>query len=351
MGDATVAVEVDLVELAEDWLAARRSASRASNLDAAVRSRRNDLCRWGRAALTARGAQPAERPGGRFDLAEDFGHLQLRDLNVELLVRSLSVMRASYDPATARRSLATMRSFGRWLVRRGHLEANPADDEDLTVPDVTDPGAGALPFHAFEAGEVVAMLEGASASPPPGVRAAWPARDVAVLRVLEGCGVRVGELCGLWVADADLDALRPMLHVVRGAKGMKRRDVPIPQRTVVALRRYLTERADLAAAGHPGMGLAERSPLFVRPGGRPLNQPFVDRMIRRVAATAGVTLRGDAAAHGFRHFYGMSLALRGVPVPVIAEAMGHADTRTTSIYMRAVGRHLGDALEDAGWLT
>lgn len=333
----------DLAELAEDWLAAKATTSTASNVDGATRARRNDLARWGRALTAARGGEAAMRPGGRFDLAEDLGVHSIDALSTEHLARALAMMRSHYDPATCRRSLATLRTFCRWLVRRGHLEANPTDDDELAVAPVAGDDTISTGFFAFETREVDAMIA-AAAEPPEGLRAAWAARDVAALRLLEGCGLRVAELCALRNADLVLDADVPVVHVVRGAKRSKRRTVPLPRRGVAAVDAYLAER------DRDGLDASDAAALLVRRDGTALNQPFVDRLIRRVAAQGGVTMRGDAAAHGFRHYYGMSLALRGVPVAVIAEAMGHADTRTTSIYMRAVGRHISGALDDAGWL-
>lgn len=341
--DASTQVSV-LGELAEDWLATKRAVSIASNVAAADRARRNDLCRWGR-ALSAIGTGPdaVDRPGGRFDLDADFGCHRIDELTSERLGRALGHMRSNYTAGTCRRSVATMRTFCRWLVRRGHLGADPTDIDELTVVDTPDPDDSPIGFYAFDTDEVAAMID-AAANPSTTTRAVWPARDVAALSILEGCGLRVAELCGLRDLDVADRADNPVVHVVIGAKRSKRRTVPLPGRTVDAVRAWRSERDDQLGSR------ADNARLLVRPDGTNLNQPFVDRLIRRVAAQSGVVMRGDAAAHGFRHHYGTALALRGVPVPVIAEAMGHADTRTTSIYTRAVGRHLTDALDDAGWL-
>lgn len=137
--------------------------------------------------------------------------------------------------------------------------------------------------------------------------------------------------------------------MVRGTKGGKRREVPLPQRVVDALDGYLAERRQRAVPAS-AFTVAPTAPLFVRNDGSPFNVNFLDRLVRRVAADAGVSMPGDAAAHAFRHHFGVQLALRGVPVPAIQELLGHADPRTTSIYMRMAGRHLTAALDDAGWL-
>ena len=57
-----------------------------------------------------------------------------------------------------------------------------------------------------------------------------------------------------------------------------------------------------------------------------------------------------AAAHAFRHHYGVTLALRGVPGNVISQLTGHADPRTTSIYTTAASTQLVTALDDTGLL-
>lgn len=334
--------DADLVELAEDWLATKTAGSRASNPDKADAARRGDLARWGRAIQLVRGGTPAERPNGALDLAEDLGPVTLADLSsVSVLVRALAVLRTAYAPASCRRMLATLRTFSRWLVKRGHLGDFVADDDQLVVPHRAE--AGATPVHAFDLDEVAAMIE-AAAEPPPGLRSAWPARDVALLRVLEGCGLRAAEAVSLHDVDVDRSLDRAMLRVSRGTKGSKLRNVPVPSRTMTAIEAYVRERLDRVE--HPAGGR-----LFVRPDGRPVDVSFLDRLIRRVAHQAHVTVPSQACAHGFRHHYGVQLAFRRVPIPVIQELMGHADPRTTSIYMKMAGSHLTDALDDAGWLA
>jgi integrase/recombinase XerD len=73
-------------------------------------------------------------------------------------------------------------------------------------------------------------------------------------------------------------------------------------------------------------------------------------VLRRVARKAGVTAPDGAMAHALRHSYGMRLALRGVPIPVIQQLLGHTDPRTTAIYTTAHAANLTDALDDAGLL-
>jgi site-specific recombinase XerD len=89
-----------------------------------------------------------------------------------------------------------------------------------------------------------------------------------------------------------------------------------------------------ARRGESRDALATRptDPLFVRRDGSALSPQALDRLVRGLAERAGVVLPAGAAAHAFRHHYGVTLALRDVPGNVISQLMGHADPRTTSIY-------------------
>jgi site-specific recombinase XerD len=335
-----------LTELAADWLAAK-DLSASTGTGHSGRARRGDLCRWGRALATSAGRPIAERPGGAFDIDGDLADLTPADLTVDNLLQALRSMRASYSPATIARSMATLRGWCRWLHRRGHLAEDPTLDDTLTVRS-TGPADGEAPFHAFSTEEIERM-RAATATPPPGARSAWPARDLALVEVLAGCGPRAAETCGLQVRHPELDLERPILRISRRAKGGKRRNVPIPHRTEVALRAYLAERAALAEV-NPLLGLAPQAQLFLRSDGQPLSTTALDRVVRRLAATAGVAMPGDAAAHAFRHYFASQLAARGVPLALIQQLLGHESAATTAIYTKVAGRELVAALDDAGWL-
>jgi site-specific recombinase XerD len=100
-----------------------------------------------------------------------------------------------------------------------------------------------------------------------------------------------------------------------GAKGGKPRNVTIARRTLAAIDAYLDERA----AWHGSV--TDRSRLFVLHDDSPLTQQH--RTLRRMAATAGLTPPEGAMAHALRHAYGMDLAMRGVPLSVIQQLLGH----------------------------
>jgi site-specific recombinase XerD len=262
--------------------------------------------------------------------------------DVEVLVRALDLLGDELASSSRQRALSTLRGFCGYLVRRGLLTANPCDAPELAVR-----AASGVVVHAFTGDDVEELIAAASAPPPSNVRSAWPTRDVAIVDLLAHCGPRVSELTGLTVADVDRRGEHPLLRITAGAKGGRHRTVPLPRSTVRNVDVYLAERA---ASGDDRLTPVLRAPLFVRRNGTALNQQFVDSLLRRLAAVGGVAAPEGAMAHALRHSYGMELALRGVPLPVIQQLLGHSDPRTTSIYTAAHASDLTATLDDAGLL-
>ena len=256
--------------------------------------------------------------------------------DVDVLLRALDLLGGELAPASRQRALSTLRGFCGWLVRRQLLPSNPCDAPELTVKR-----SSSGEVLSFRSDEVERLLTAAATPPPRNVRSAWPSRDVAIVETLAHCGLRVSELIGLTVAGVERDRQQVLLKVRAGAKGAKPRNVPVPQRTLRAIDEYLEERARLYGA------VANRSRLFVRHDGSALTQQLVDRTLRRLATAAGVTPPEGAMAHALRHAYGMDLAMRGVPLSVIQQLLGHDDPRTTSIYTAAHAEDLSAALADA----
>lgn len=330
-----------MTELAEDWLAAKRVSERRDDPGHSARARRSDLARWGQAISVVQG----RREGAdldRLDLATDLRLVELADLgDPDVLLRALASLRHHYEASSRARMLSTLRTWCRWLVRRGHLAADPTDFDELAVSTAR---GRHLP-KAFSDVEVAALVT-AAAEPSVRARTAWPSRDVALLRILGGAGLRTSEACGLIVADLDRRGERPILRITKAAKGGKARNVPLPEEVVAAVDEHLADRRRL----HDGQVVDNNEPLLARFDGRTLNPQLVDRIIRRCAGEAGVRVPDGASAHALRHHFGVQLTLRGVPLPALQQLMGHADPRTTSIYTAMAEADLTGVLDDAGWL-
>lgn len=205
--------------------------------------------------------------------------------------------------ASASRALSAVKSFFRWLA-------------DQTEGDVTRPLAIRgprprarlpRPLSPTAAEELLTLAE------TPG----WTgARDVAVLILLYGLGLRVSEALALKGSDIPLaDLLR-----IRG-KGGKERLVPVLPEARAAVDRYV------AALGEIPAGAA---PLFRANRGGALGQRAVQKLVERLRHRLG--LPPDATPHALRHSFATHLLSAGGDLRAIQELLGHASLSTTQAY-------------------
>lgn len=155
-------------------------------------------------------------------------------------------------------------------------------------------------------------------------------RDRAILEVFYATGIRLEELCGLTVFDADLQG--GMVRVNKG-KGGKDRVVPLGKHAVKCLREYITK-------ARPRLTKNNRKVrrLFVNRYGHPSSGQVVGIMIRTYARQAG--LKKKVTAHTFRHTFATVLVKNGADITAVQKMLGHADLRTTQQYIRALGLNI-----------
>lgn len=219
----------------------------------------------------------------------------------------------------ARRSMArkaaALRAYLRYLHRQGIIATDPG--RSLRAPK----GEARLPRVPRQA-EAVALLDAASAAEledddAAGAATAW--RDLAVLEVLYGAGLRVSECCGLTLEAVDTN--RGFLTVL--GKGSKERRLPLGEPAKAALRGYL-------AHGRPEL-VTERTPpdaVFLNARGRRLTTRDARRIVARHPLPDGQTLH----PHAFRHAFATHLLERGADLRAVQELLGHTDLATTQIY-------------------
>ena len=233
---------------------------------------------------------------------QDLAVLQARDFRAWLADRA---NRGLARTSTAR-ALSTLRSFFRHLDREGL--AHNAAIQAVRTPKVPKSVPKALDeADAMEAVEVMAELHDEP----------WIAkRDVAVLMLLYGCGLRIGEALGLDRQDApDSDVM-----TVRG-KGGKQRIVPVLPAVRQAVREYLA-----ACPYH----LVADGPLFIGARGGRLDASVVQRQMRRLRIELG--LPETATPHALRHSFATHLLAGGGDLRTIQELLGHASLSTTQRY-------------------
>lgn len=208
-------------------------------------------------------------------------------------------------PSSLARKLAAVRSFYRYLSRRGMVNDNPVDGmrtpkQPKLLPRVlTKDDADAL--MTFPAGLTV-----------------WSLRDRALLETLYSTGARVGELVALDIGD-----VRELEGLVRlQGKGRKERIVPIGEMALDAIRRY---RLSLPL---PSAGVPPRALFCNQRGGR-----LTSRSVARVVNRYSSRLTGGAVSpHALRHSFATHLLDEGADLRSIQEMLGHASLSTTQRY-------------------
>lgn len=152
-------------------------------------------------------------------------------------------------------------------------------------------------------------------------------RDRAILEVFYSTGIRLNELCGLTIYDADLQG--GMLRIDKG-KGNKDRVVPLGKHAIKFLQEYISKV-------RPHFTRKNRSnrQLFVDCYGKPLSDQVVMIMIRNYRKTAGI--KKQVTAHTFRHSFATALVKNNADIRAVQKMMGHADISTTQIYIRSLG--------------
>ncbi len=220
------------------------------------------------------------------------------------------------------RKLATLRSFFRFLCRRGQLAANPAALV-LTprLPIRTTPH-----LSVDEAFQLLAAAQGGSSGAPRRPQAnaeALMRRDRAILELFYASGLRIGELTGLRALDLDRSA--GLVRVM--GKGRKERIVPVGRTACEALTAYVALRPALAKSGGQ---VPETEALFLGHRGTPLTARSVHRIVLRYLLASG--LGKKITPHGLRHSFATHLLNGGADLRAIQELLGHARLSTTQRY-------------------
>jgi integrase/recombinase XerC len=215
------------------------------------------------------------------------------------------------------RSLAAVRSLYRWLAREGVVEQNPA--KLVATPKLPKK----LPrVPTIE--EMNSVLDGQMPE-----AAAFPERDLLMLELLYGCGIRNSELTGIGLGDIQSGNEAILVH----GKGKKQRLVPFGGSAKVALDAYIPARKAMLN----GMGKSNAALLINRRGGR-LTTRSVGRIIKKIAVAKG--LSPDVHPHTLRHAFGTHMLEEGADLRAIQELLGHERLATTQRYTQLSMKHV-----------
>lgn len=222
--------------------------------------------------------------------------------------------------ATRARSLASVRSFLKWLDRNGHLH-NPAISA-LRTPKLPKRLPRALPPD-----QAKKVLEKADKDKEPWVGL----RDKALFTLLYGCGLRIDEALRLDFCD------RPQNGEVRVmGKGSKERIVPVLP---------VVERAIEDYVRNAPVTFTKDTPLFLGHRLKRLHQGTAQRQLRRLRKAWG--LPETLTPHALRHSFATHILVNGGDLRVIQELLGHASVSTTQRYADYDNRQLLDIYDRA----
>ena len=269
----------------------------------------------------------------RRDLSGYEGWLAERELSV------LTAARADIDefvqarrvggaaPSSIARQLAAVRMLHRFMCEEGVRADDPtADVEGVRVP------AG-IP-HPLTEQEVDSLLAAVVGTDPVALR------DRALLEFLYGTGARIGEACGLSLADLDRDH-----RVVRlFGKGAKERLVPFGRAASAALETWIGE-------GRPHMEptrwarRGDQEAVFLNTRGARLSRQSAWAVVRRYGEAIGVADR--LSPHVLRHSCATHLLDHGADLRIVQEMLGHASISTTQVYTKVSQERLWQVYRQA----
>ena len=207
--------------------------------------------------------------------------------------------------------LVSVKMWFKWLAQQNHIQANPASE--LTLPKKPR----SLPRYILSPEEVAQALNQPDLGLPEGIR------DRAILELLYATGMRRTEVCNLNLYA--IDRKRETVFIREGKGGMDR-VVPIGQRALAWVQKYL-EEARPQLVTYPDSGH-----LFLSLYGAPFRRDVLGAIVKRHLNNAGIDKPGSC--HLFRHACATHMLDNGADIRFIQALLGHTQLNTTEIYTR-----------------
>ncbi|MER1985499.1 MAG: site-specific tyrosine recombinase XerD [Solibacillus sp.] len=240
------------------------------------------------------------------------GEQQLEGFNVvtrpHILLYLESLQRVGKSPRTISRHISSIRSLHQFMLREKITEQDPT--VHLELPKLEQK----LP-KVLSIDEIDALISAPNVEKPQGVR------DVALLELLYGSGMRISELIML-----DLEDVHITMGFVRVfGKGGKERIIPLGRSALEACVRYLNEARPVLLGAAP-----KNDAFFINQRGKRFTRQGCWKLLREHAVVAGI--EKVITPHVLRHSFATHLIENGADLRSVQELLGHADISTTQIY-------------------
>lgn len=243
-------------------------------------------------------------------------------LDIAILRAYLAFLYRKLAPSSVSRKVSSIKSFYKFLGARKVVSEDPA--ALLRAPKLPKK----LPKF-LTPDDAVGLMALPDDETPRGQR------DIAILELLYGAGLRVSELASLDLGQLDLD--EGTVRVL--GKGSKERIVPLGRHARSALEQWLEARASFGKQG------PREDALFTNTRGRRLSVRSVQRLVKRTTALLGTS--EGVGPHTLRHSYATHMLASGAGLREIQQLLGHASLRTTQRYTHVTVEHLAEVYDSA----
>ena len=257
-----------------------------------------------------------------YDYVQDTLEVDLRQVTTEEIQAYVSWMLGKgKSPASATRSVASLKSFYGYLVSIGALKINPAKGVTAAKVERKYP-------QILTSKEVELFLEQPKCVDAKGYR------DHAMLELLYATGIRVSELISLNLSDLNLSA-----SLLRCESRGRERVIPLYHTAVKALQDYVKDIRPQIIAD------TEEQALFVNMNGERMSRQGFWKIIKYYQEKAGI--EKDITPHTLRHSFAAHLLENGADLRSIQEMLGHADISSTQIFTHVVKKQVKDVYNKA----
>ncbi len=260
------------------------------------------------------------------DFAHSLGIEELQKITKEDIRKFLSSLAQNginkpNAAITRSRKLSSIKSFFKYLVHEEILEHNPA--ADIESPKIPEREPCYLTQEEYQA-----LLDAVKRVATP----YYQFRDLAIVTLLLGTGIRLSELVGLTIQNVTLNNGSSVIKV-RG-KGDKERTIPLNKDVVAVLEKYLKARPEV-----------ETDKLFVSRKDNGLSSGAVYHLVKTYLAAAGIK-KVRAGVHSLRNIFATSLLNnKGIGLLQIQQLLGHKKLETTRRYLHISDTDLRNAVD------
>lgn len=249
----------------------------------------------------------------RKNRAKEDGILKADEVDVLTIRGYLGFLHKRNKKVTVARKLSALRSFFRYLVKRGVILDNPADS-------ILTPKLGkAIPLY-LPVDEMFRLLDSIKTD------TLLSLRNRAIFETLYSSGIRVSELAGMNVFDVDFT--RHLISVL--GKGDRQRIVPIGKKALDAIKTYRKKLHEKTDVNTCKAGLDKNGPLFLNKNYGRLTTRSIARILDKLIKECGLLM--PVSPHALRHTFATHMLDAGADLRVVQELLGHKSLSTTQKY-------------------